>query len=205
MEKGARFGTDSLLLHLDPLKLKAATAYTSVWYQSVQTLTFCDFVCLSAEAFSRTMYRYPKQIRKMRPAILRAKLRMFFRSLPKLDPKVMEAVIKEAKEAVLATTRNSETALVDGNCEGTAEMLKRMADLREENSSLKTIVEDIQNQLSTQRAEFNEAMQEQQQRVAKAMREQQDAQAEQRQAMEEQRQAMMQQHKELLELLKAPK
>lgn len=205
MEKGHRFGTDSLLLAMDPLKLRAATAYTSVWYQSVQTLTFCDFVCLSAEAFARTMYRYPKQVRKMRPAILRAKLRMFFRSLPKLDPKVMERVIASAKQAVLSSSKDTVTTLVGSNSEQSTEMLKRMINLREENSTLKTIVEDIQKQLSTQRVEFNEAIKEQQQRMGKAMKDQQETLAEQRQAMEEQRQAMTQQHQELLALLKAPK
>ena len=41
VEKGTRFGTDSLLLHLDPFKLKHQTAYSSVWFHSLQTLTFC--------------------------------------------------------------------------------------------------------------------------------------------------------------------
>ena len=42
VEKGARFGSDSLLLHLDPFKLRHQTAYNCVWFRSFQTLTFCE-------------------------------------------------------------------------------------------------------------------------------------------------------------------
>merc|ERR1711939_784198 len=105
---------------------------------------------------------------------------------------VMARVIAKAKAAVLAS-KNTEMELVGSNNEQNTEMLKRMITLREENSALKTIVEDIQKQLSTQRVEFNEAMKEQQQRMGKAMQDQQETLDEQRQAMEEQRQSMAQQ------------
>ena len=42
-EKGAQFGTDSLLLHLDPFKRNAEAAHNCVWFQSFQTLTFCEY------------------------------------------------------------------------------------------------------------------------------------------------------------------
>ena len=84
-EKGAQFGTDSLLLYLDPFKRNAETTHNCVWFQSFQTLTFCeyywrmhmhrcpltqnhamaeiytgDFIFLSADDFARILQRYPK-------------------------------------------------------------------------------------------------------------------------------------------------
>ena len=43
VEKGTQFGTDSLLLHLDPFTLKPRTVQNCIWTESFQTITFCEY------------------------------------------------------------------------------------------------------------------------------------------------------------------
>ena len=41
VEKGTRFGTDSLLLYLDRKRVARTGSHVATWFQSYQTLTFC--------------------------------------------------------------------------------------------------------------------------------------------------------------------
>ena len=60
VERGARFGTDSLLLHLDPYALAKKGVHIAQWFQSFQTLTFCAchrgvsiYDCVGARLYGR--------------------------------------------------------------------------------------------------------------------------------------------------------
>merc|ERR1711934_572771 len=141
----------------------------TTWYQSFQTLTFCDFITLTGADFAHVLMRYPKQVKIMRSAILRAKLRSFCHSLLNLDEtdRAMLQSILTRKRA----QRTSESARSGAQL---MTMSQQMMALREENSSLKNMVQRIERTLEDQKQTLEvmeKMMKEKQERMEQVLKE----------------------------------
>merc|ERR1712032_317967 len=101
--------------------------------------------------FAHVLMRYPKQVKIMRSAIIRAKLRSFCHSLLHLD---------EADRAVLQSilTRKNPSKSVRSGAQ-LMTMSQQMAALREENSSLKNMVQRIEQTMEDQKQTLEDQQQ----------------------------------------------